>query len=257
MATDRDPPDAVILLGRGGTGAAAREAPERLAQALRQRMPGCQVIAAFIDKAAPSLPDALDLCTGLRSVAVLPLLAPDEPALLRWLHKVAMRWRARQGGDTPAIRFAPGLMLAEPLVDLACEQVGQALQADDVAGTAGAQWQHDPIGWSSVPAHTHHALVCLGPRCTALGAVAVWEAVGDALKASQALQRRLRPLQTSCQYPCNHGPLAIVYPEGVWYGPLAAQDVGEVLRAHVLDGLQDAERTVHRLGGQDPATGLD
>lgn len=255
MLNDLPAPDAVILLGRGGTGAAAREAPQRLAAALQERLPHCQVIMAFIDKAAPSLPEALDLCAQARSVVVLPLLAPDEPALLRWLEKVALRWRARQGSAgaaVPAIRFAPGLLHAEPLADLACEQVRAALRTAEVAESAAAPWQHDPIAWSSVPAHTHHALVCMGPRCTAAGAVAVWTAVGAALKAAPALQRRLRPLQTSCQYPCNHGPLVIVYPEGVWYGPLDAQQVGELLEAHVLKDECDAAKTVHRLDPQNP-----
>lgn len=248
--TDHQTPDAVILLSRGGTGAAAREAAQRLAAAMQLRLPGCQLIVAFIDKAAPSLPEALDRCIAARSIVVLPLLAPDEPALVRWLQKVAMRWQARQGSAgaaVPAIRFAPGPMLAEPLADLACEQVYQALQAEEVSESAGPQWQHDPIAWSSVPAHTHHALICMGPRCTAKGAVAVWEAAGDATKASPALQGRLRPLQTSCQYPCNHGPLIIMYPEGVWYGPLDARQVEDLLHAHVFGDRCAAAETVHRL----------
>ena len=252
-STERVALDAVILLGRGGTGAAAREAPQRLASELKRRLPDCQILVAFVDKAAPSLPEALDQCASVRSVVVLMLLAPDDPALTRWLHKVAMRWRALRGGESPSIRFAPSLMLVEGLADLACDQAVHALQAEDVAETAGLRWQDDPIGWSTVPAHTHHALVCVGPRCTALGAVAVWEAVGEALKASPALQRRLRPLQTSCQYPCNHGPLAIVYPEGVWYGRLEARDVGPLLSGHVLEGRLDSAHTVHQL---DPTNRL-
>lgn len=239
--------DAVILLARGGTGAAAREAPQRLADEMQLRLPSCKMLVAFVDKAAPSLPQALDLCVSARTVVVLPLFAPDEPALTRWLHKVAMRWRAGQGNALPSIRFAPSLMAADGLSDWACDQVVRALQSDDVAQTAGPQWQDDPIAWSNVPVHTHHALVCVGPRCVALGAVAVWDAVGDAIKADPALQRRLRPLQTSCQYPCNHGPLVIVYPQGVWYGRLEAQDVGRVLSAHVLEGAIDSAHTVHTL----------
>ena len=247
LLTERVTLNAVILLGRGGTGAAAREALQSIADELQLRLPGSKILVAFVDKATPSLPEALDLCIGVRSVVVLPLLAPDEPALTRWLHKVAMRWRALHSDESPSIRFAPSLMLAEQLADLAYEQAVHALQAKDVAKTAGAQWQDDPIGWSSVPAHTHHALVCMGPRCTVRGAVAVWEAIGEALKTTPGLQCRLRPLQTSCQYPCNHGPLVIVYPEGVWYGRLEAQEVGQVLGAHVLEGRPDSAHTVHNL----------
>ncbi|MFT3721284.1 CbiX/SirB N-terminal domain-containing protein [Pseudorhodoferax sp.] len=252
--TEPDTPDCVILLGRGGTGAAAREALQRLAEALQPRLPGTEVLAAFVDRAAPSLPEALDRCAGARSVAVLPLLAPDEPALARWLHKVAMRWRARRTGALPRIVFAPPLMAAERLPELARELVAQALRAEDVAETAGAQWHKDPVAWSAVPEHQHHVLVCLGPRCTALGAVDVWQRLGECLKAEPELGRRVRPLQTSCQYPCNHGPLAIVYPEGVWYGRLDARSLGPVLEAHFLEGRPSAEHVVHRLrpgGGEE------
>ncbi|MCP4518667.1 MAG: (2Fe-2S) ferredoxin domain-containing protein, partial [Delftia sp.] len=124
-------------------------------------------------------------------------------------------------------------------------QIRQALQNPDVAEAAGYQWQHDPQAWSQVPDHQHHALVCTGPRCTALGAVAVWQSLGEAVQASSELRARLRLLQTSCQYPCNHGPLAIVYPDGVWYGRLTAGNAAEVVEAHVLSRQVCAEHHVH------------
>ena len=73
--------DAVILLARGGTGAAAREAPQRLADELQPRLPGCKMLVAFVDKAAPSLPQALDLCVGARMAVVLPLLLGGNAAI--------------------------------------------------------------------------------------------------------------------------------------------------------------------------------
>ena len=83
LLTERVTLNAVILLGRGGTGAAAREALQSIADELQLRLPGSKILVAFVDKATPSLPEALDLCIGVRSVVVLPLLAPDEPALTR------------------------------------------------------------------------------------------------------------------------------------------------------------------------------
>lgn len=230
--------DAVIVLGRGGTGAASRHSLVALADALRKELPSsCRLVCAFVDKAAPSLPEALQQCLPARCIAVLPLFSPDEPALLRWLHKLALRWRAAQqgqAGQEVQVRFAEPLLAATALPALLLSQLAGALQAPDIADTAGEHWQHDPQAWSQVPAHQHHALVCTGPRCTALGAVAVWQSLGDAVQASSALRSRLRLLQTSCQYPCNHGPLAIVYPDGVWYGQLTAGNAARVIEAHVL-----------------------
>ncbi len=247
-----DTPDAVILLSRGGTGAAAREALQHLAAELQQRGAASQVIVGFIDKAAPSLPEALDLCAGARCVAVVPLVAPDEPTLQRWLHKVAMRWRARRGAALPRIVFAPPLMAAGQLPHLVCDQIAQALQAEDVAETAGPQWAQDPVAWSDVPEHQHHVLVCTGPRCTSKGAVAMWQSLGECLKASPELHRKIRPLQTGCLHPCNLGPTAIVYPEGVWYGRLDAQNITQVMHAHFLQGPPLKEHVVHRLQATEP-----
>lgn len=239
-------PDAVILLGRGGTGAASRQSLIELADALRQTLePACKVVTSFVDKAAPSLPEALQQCLPARSIVVLPLFSPDEPALLRWLHKLAMRWRSQLPDQTVQVRFADHLLGAAAMPALLLSQMAQALQAPDIAETAGDQWQHDPQAWSQVPDHQHHALICTGPRCTALGAVAVWQTLGEAVQASSELRARLRLLQTSCQYPCNHGPLAIVYPDGVWYGRLTAGNVAQVVEAHVLSRPVCAEHHVH------------
>jgi (2Fe-2S) ferredoxin len=239
-------PDAVIVLGRGGTGAASRHSLVELADALRQTLePACKVVTAFVDKAAPSLPEALQQCLPARSIVVLPLFAPDEPALLRWLHKLAMRWRSAQPGQGVQVRFADTLLGATPMPALLLSQMAQALQAPDIAETAGDHWQHDPQAWSQVPDHQHHALICTGPRCTALGAVAFWLSLGEAVQASSELRARLRLLQTSCQYPCNHGPLAIVYPDGVWYGQLTAGNAAQVVEAHVLSRKVSEEHHVH------------
>jgi hypothetical protein len=49
--------------------------------ALQWRLPSFQVIVTFIDKAAPSLQDALDRYAQAHSVVALQMLAPDEPGL--------------------------------------------------------------------------------------------------------------------------------------------------------------------------------
>lgn len=239
-------PCAVVMLGRGGTGAASRQSLIALADALRQSLPAdCTIVTAFVDKAAPSLPEALQQCLPARSIVVLPLFSPDEPALLRWLHKLAMRWRSAQADQDVQVRFAASMLGAAALPQLLLTQIDEALQTPDIAETAGDHWQQDPQAWSQVPEHQHHALVCTGPRCTALGAIAVWQRLGDAVQASSVLRSKLRLLQTSCQYPCNHGPLAIVYPDGVWYGALTEDNAAEVIEAHVLSREVSRQHHVH------------
>lgn len=51
---------------------------------------------------------------------------------------------------------------------------------------------------------------------------------------------------SSCLSPCEKGPVAVVYPDGVWYGKLKPEDVPEIIESHIIDG-----RPVERLVIQD------
>lgn len=240
---------AIVLLGRGGVAKSTTGELTELAAQLARQWPGAQVQPAFVDRWQPDLPAALTACAdaGAQTIAIVPLMLPDEAALRRWLHKVAMRWRAARAEHCPKLLFAEPLSQAVPLPGLLAAAVRQTLQSQpDVPTMLGDDdWQHDPKGWSSVPEHTHHALWCTGPRCAAIGAVALWPVLTAAINDTPELKKRVRPLQTSCQYPCNHGPLMIVYPEGVWYGPLDADGIRHVLVRHVLRREVDAAKHVH------------
>ncbi|MFT4243148.1 MAG: CbiX/SirB N-terminal domain-containing protein [Acidovorax sp.] len=248
MTTD-DQRTAIVLLGRGGVAKSTTGELTELAAQLAQQWPGAQVQPAFIDRWQPDLPAALTTCAdaGAQTIAILPLMLPDEAALRRWLHKVAMRWRAARGDGSPKLVFAESLSHAVPLPALLADAARRTLASQpDVPTLVGDDdWQNGPKGWSSVPEHTHHALWCTGPRCAAIGAVALWPVLTGTINDTPELKKRVRPLQTSCQYPCNHGPLMIVYPEGVWYGPLDADGIRRTLECHVLCHEVDAATHVH------------
>ena len=248
---------AVVLLGRGGIGEAAKVELGALVANVQQALGAHDgsVVAAFVDRVAPSLPEALDALvqaaaarqTAFATIVIVPVFVPDEPALRRWMHKVAMRWRASAHAAVPPPRlvFSSPLLLTDGLAALLAGKIDSSKLIADCADVTGANWQKDPKAWSEVPAHQHHVLWCTGPRCAAAGAVALWPVLTGAINDTPDLKKCVRPLQTSCQYPCNHGPLMIVYPEGVWYGPLDAGGIRHVLTRHVLHGEVDAARHVH------------
>ncbi|MBF0624288.1 MAG: (2Fe-2S) ferredoxin domain-containing protein [Magnetococcales bacterium] len=41
---------------------------------------------------------------------------------------------------------------------------------------------------------------------------------------------------TFCMGPCDQGPTVVVYPEGVWYGRVKPEDVGEIFDRHLEKG---------------------
>ena len=41
---------------------------------------------------------------------------------------------------------------------------------------------------------------------------------------------------TGCFGICNEGPVAVVYPEGTWYGKITVDDVEEIVESHFENG---------------------
>lgn len=41
---------------------------------------------------------------------------------------------------------------------------------------------------------------------------------------------------TGCFGICNRGPIAVVYPEGVWYGGLTEEAIEEIMENHIEGG---------------------
>ena len=98
----------------------------------------------------------------------------------------------------------------------------------------------------------HHVLVCNGTSCTAVGSAAVKEAFDRELTARGLLMGKAakgkNPLGsvvlTDCSSVgfCAVGAAVIVYPEGVWYARVHADDVAEIVEEHIVGG-----RVVERL----------
>ncbi|MBF0544087.1 MAG: NADH-quinone oxidoreductase subunit NuoF [Candidatus Riflebacteria bacterium] len=86
-----------------------------------------------------------------------------------------------------------------------------------------------------------HILVCTGGGCIASGALELSTALRENLKKF-GLDRETRVVETGCLGPCSVGPVAVVYPDGVFYQNIKAEDAAEVVEKHILKG-----RMVERL----------
>lgn len=248
---------AIVLLSRGGAYSAGATELTALADRLHatltaQGPPPLRVQPAFVDRSQPTLPEALDLCAAAQTIVILPVMVPDEPSLRRWLHKLILRWHADRAGAAahcPRLVFAEPLLQTPQLADALASTVHSALAQPDVATVVGdGAWQHDPAGWSEIPAHQHHLLWCTGPRCTAKGALQLWPHLARAVRESPGLQKKVMLLQTSCQYPCNHGPLMIAYPSGTWFGPLDAAAIDSIIDAELNPARMDPQHVVYQPG---------
>jgi (2Fe-2S) ferredoxin len=106
-----------------------------------------------------------------------------------------------------------------------------------------------PVAYAPI---RHHVFVCNGKSCTAVGSTEVKEAFDRELKARGLLYGKEKKgknpqgsiILTDCSSVgfCAVGAAVLVYPEGIWYAQVRAEDVPEIIEEHLING-----RVVERL----------
>jgi sirohydrochlorin ferrochelatase/(2Fe-2S) ferredoxin len=78
-----------------------------------------------------------------------------------------------------------------------------------------------------------HVLVCASADCADRGGLAVLDALRRAVRRA-GVQREVRVTKTSCMGRCGEGPTLVVYPDGVWYRSVRADDADDIVGEHIL-----------------------
>ena len=94
---------------------------------------------------------------------------------------------------------------------------------------------------------TSNVLICTGAGCVASGALELSAAIKDAL-AKHGLAGEIGVVETGCLGPCAAGPVAVIYPDGVLYQNLKAENAERIVTEHLLKG-----RVVKELAAEAPA----
>ena len=89
-----------------------------------------------------------------------------------------------------------------------------------------------------------HFLICAGAGCVASGALEFGAALQEPLR-KHGLTGEVKIVETGCLGPCAAGPVAVVYPDGVFYQGLKPEDAAEIVEEHLLKG-RVVERLVHK-----------
>jgi len=88
-----------------------------------------------------------------------------------------------------------------------------------------------------------HIFFCLNERtdgrecCAHQGAAALQAHCKDRVKAlGLSGPGQVRVNKAGCLDRCEHGPVAVVYPEAIWYTFVDTADIDEIVESHLRDG---------------------
>jgi (2Fe-2S) ferredoxin len=95
-----------------------------------------------------------------------------------------------------------------------------------------------------MPNFNHHIFICTNQRpaenprgsCDETGIGSLQVSFKKEL-AMRGLKSDVRANKSGCLDQCEHGPVVVIYPEGVWYGGVTSEDIPEIIESHLIAGI--------------------
>lgn len=89
----------------------------------------------------------------------------------------------------------------------------------------------------------YHVFICTSCRingqqkgfCFSKDSVSIVQGFMEEIE-NQELTDKVMITNTGCFGICSQGPVVVVYPEGVWYKEVTAEDVPEIVESHFVNG---------------------
>ena len=85
-----------------------------------------------------------------------------------------------------------------------------------------------------------HVIVCAHKHCRGRGGAEATKALKRAVKEHDDLRGRVLVTKVKCLDQCGRGPVAVVYPDGVWYGSVDERGAREIVAEHLVAGREAA-----------------
>ncbi len=92
-----------------------------------------------------------------------------------------------------------------------------------------------------------HIFVCTGTKCAPESSPSLYKWLKERLKTLNLQEGpdRVQRTQCHCLGVCAGGPLAVVYPEGVWYHHMDEVKLERVIQEHLIQNRPVSEYQLH------------
>lgn len=101
-----------------------------------------------------------------------------------------------------------------------------------------------------------HVLVCAGAGCISSDCKSLQQALIDNID-HYGLKQEVKVVETGCMGPCDLGPVVMVFPDGVFYRQLKAEDAAEIVSEHLLKGKLVPRLLQQTNGGTEQVASFD
>ncbi len=255
-----------IIVGRGSSDPDANGDFYKIARLIGEGLGSHRTIPCFVGITGPTLADALELAARQRpkSIVVIPYFL-FSGVLLERIEERCKEFRLAQ--PWIQIDVAPALAGSHALVEAVSERVADALNGgsplpcttcqyrtpigkivDKVGGLAALLWSaRHSFTHAQASAHTHshkpiskHIMVCTNTECADRGSLTLVTALRRLIK-DRGANKKWKVTRTYCMGRCGEGPTMVVYPDGIWYRGVTADDAPDIVNEHLA-----ADRLVSR-----------
>ncbi len=105
-----------------------------------------------------------------------------------------------------------------------------------------------PFDPGKMPTVRRHVFVCTAEACVDKGGLATYKALKKRAKHIDGVDG-VWVNRSGSVGGCLHGPMVVIYPEGVWYHSVTEDKVEELIRRHFQNGEVIEEWRFHQTDG--------